>query len=107
MRFYAKLILLTLVFASLQRFAPPSEWSGEWWFGMRCHLAEVLHDEQLKEELMNEYYSRTHTTDDEANLNIDVEIQYVKAIAEEAMEAESAAQAAADNAGYGTSMWPG
>jgi hypothetical protein len=106
MRFYAKLLLMTLVFASLQKVAPPGAWGGDLWFGMRCHLAEVLHDERLKEQMVNEYYNRHHTVDDEADLNICVEIQYVKALAEEAAEAESAAQAAAD-AGYDVAISPG
>ena len=107
MRLYAKLLLMTLVFASFQRFAPPSAWGGELWFGVRCHLAHVLNDEQLQAAMVDEYYRRKHTTDDDARLNIEVEIRYAQVVAEEAAEAKCAARAAADDANFDAVIWPG
>ena len=86
MRFYAKLLLMTLVFASFQCFAPPSAWGGELWFGVRCHLANVLNDERLKAAMVDEYYHRNHTVDDEADLSIAVEVEYCRTVAEEAAQ---------------------
>jgi hypothetical protein len=73
MRLYAKLIVMLLVFGGIQHFAPPSAWGGEAWFALRCHAASVMGDERLAAQLVDEYYQKNHTIDDEARLNIEIE----------------------------------
>jgi len=63
MRLYSKLLLMVVIFASIQHFAPPSAWGGEAWFAMRCHAAHLLGDHVLAEELVDEYYYSHRTVD--------------------------------------------
>ena len=74
MRLYCKLLLMILVCAGIQHFAPPSAWGGEAWFTIRCHAAAVMGDDQLAEQLVDEYYHEHHTIDDEARMNIEIEL---------------------------------
>ena len=73
MRLYSKLVLMVLVFAGIQHFAPPSAWGGEAWFTLRCHAAHVLGDEELAAELVDEYYRENHTVQDDARQSIEIE----------------------------------
>jgi hypothetical protein len=73
MRLYSKLLLMILVCAGIQHFAPPSAWGGEAWFTIRCHAAAVMGDEKLAAQLVDEYYLENHSVDNEARLNIEIE----------------------------------
>jgi hypothetical protein len=74
MRLYTKLVLMVLVFAGIQHFAPPSAWGGEAWFTIRCHAAHVLGDKKLAADLVDEYY-RENRRIDEVRHNIEIEIE--------------------------------
>ena len=76
MRLYSKLFLMIALACAVQRFAPPSEWGGEAWFALRCHMANVTGNHKLQMRLVDEYYHRNHTVDDEARLNIAAEMAY-------------------------------
>ena len=75
MRLYSKLLLMILVFGSIQHFAPPSAWGAEAWFAIRCHAANLLGDEKLAAQLVDEYYLANHSIERDMQLKIDIECQ--------------------------------
>ena len=81
MRLYAKLLLMILITCSIQRYAPPAEWGGPTWFGLRCHFAHLTDDRELQTRLVDEDYRKKRSTDDEARMNIDLELAYLAAVA--------------------------
>src|SRR5688572_14511755 len=84
MRLYTKLLLMIVVFAGIQHFAPPSAWGGEAWFALRCHAANLLGDSALAEQLVDEYYTANHSVDRELQLKIEIECTLAIADADEA-----------------------
>ena len=88
MRLYAKLLVMILMAGSFQRYAPPSAWGGEAWFAVRCHAATLLGDHEMSMRLVDEYYHRHRTIDDEARDDIDVELSFLADVAADA-EAET------------------
>ena len=82
MRLYAKLLLMILIFAGIQHYAPPSAWGGEAWFAIRCHAANLLRDEALAAQLVDEYYLANHSAEREMQLKIDIECQLAVADAD-------------------------
>jgi hypothetical protein len=81
MRLYAKLFLMIALACWVQRHAPPSEWGGDVWFGLRCHAAQLTGDHELQMRLVDEHYRRNHTVDDDAHVHIDLEMAYLMASA--------------------------
>ena len=69
MRLYSKLLLLILTFGAIQQFAAPSVGGGVTWFEIRCLAADLLHDEELIEQLADEHY-RSHRTSDDVEIEL-------------------------------------
>ena len=100
MRLYAKLLVMILLGAALQHFAPPSEWGGAAWFTVRCHAANLMGDKRLAAQMVEEHYRTIRSVEEEELIQIETRSRLAQEAEEQAAEATpvAAAEAAAESA---------
>ena len=76
MRLYAKLFLMIAIAWGVQRHAPPAEWGGDVWFGLRCHIAQLTDDHDLQMRLVDEYYQQHRTVEEVTDLDTEAEVRF-------------------------------